>query len=440
MGGTRVRPVPDKDRTPENDERDERDERDARDDDKAAEKADGREEADEAESVKASAAGDEDVERKDEAAARVAAALGVDEPSEGEAAAEAEAEPEEKKAKPNRAARRREEARKRRGEEELPRDKNARAKELLKRRQSQASERQGKVSSQLEASEMVEDVVARAGSGLRKWVVKNFAMLQAGVVIALLVTGGVLFYLSRAEEKGGAVSDALAAAVATDQGRVLAEDKRSDEEKELDPSKVFKTPEERADAALEAYKKVAAEHPGTGAAILARLGQAGVLLDKKQWDEALAAYSEVASSTLAGADADVKGRAVEGLGFVKEGKGDLDGALVHFKELESIDVKGFKELGMYHQARIHLAKSDKEKAKELLKAVREKLTAGGTSEKTSAYLEAVVDTALRELDPSAVPAQMPLGGGPKGSAMTPEELQRLIQKAQQDAQKKMGGQ
>ena len=417
--------MPDKDRTPENDERDERDE----------DEADEADDADESGSVKAGAAGDEDAEHKDEAAARVAAALGVGEAEEGEEEAKAEAEPEEKKAKPNRAARRRDEARKRRGsgEDELPRDKNARAKELLKRRQSQASERQGKVSSQLEASEMVEDVVARAGSGLRKWVVKNFAMLQAGVVIGLLVTGGVLFYLSRAEEKGGAVSDALAEAVATDQGKVLAEDKRSDEEKELDPTKVFKTSEEREKAALEAYKKVAEQHPGTGAAILARLGQAGVLLDQKQWDAALAAYSEVASSTLAGADADVKGRAVEGMGFAKEAKGDLDGALVHFKELESIDVRGFKELGMYHQARIHLAKSDKEKAKELLKAVREKLTAGGTSEKLSSYLEAVVDTALRELDPSAVPAQMPLGGGPKGSTLTPEELQRLIEQAKKKA-------
>ena len=417
--------MPDKDRTPENDERDERDE----------DEADEADDADESGSVKAGAAGDEDAEHKDEAAARVAAALGVGEAEEGEEEAKAAAEPEEKKAKPNRAARRRDEARKRRGsgEDELPRDKNARAKELLKRRQSQASERQGKVSSQLEASEMVEDVVARAGSGLRKWVVKNFAMLQAGVVIGLLVTGGVLFYLSRAEEKGGAVSDALAEAVATDQGKVLAEDKRSDEEKELDPTKVFKTSEEREKAALEAYKKVAEQHPGTGAAILARLGQAGVLLDQKQWDAALAAYSEVASSTLAGADADVKGRAVEGMGFAKEAKGDLDGALVHFKELESIDVRGFKELGMYHQARIHLAKSDKEKAKELLKAVREKLTAGGTSEKLSSYLEAVVDTALRELDPSAVPAQMPLGGGPKGSTLTPEELQRLIEQAKKKA-------
>lgn len=430
--------MPDKDRTPENDERDERDEDEA--DEKAearksADEADDADDADESGSVKAGAAGDEDAEHKDEAAARVAAALGVGEAEEGEEEAKAEAEPEEKKAKPNRAARRRDEARKRRGsgEDELPRDKNARAKELLKRRQSQASERQGKVSSQLEASEMVEDVVARAGSGLRKWVVKNFAMLQAGVVIGLLVTGGVLFYLSRAEEKGGAVSDALAEAVATDQGKVLAEDKRSDEEKELDPTKVFKTSEEREKAALEAYKKVAEQHPGTGAAILARLGQAGVLLDQKQWDAALAAYSEVASSTLAGADADVKGRAVEGMGFAKEAKGDLDGALAHFKELESIDVRGFKELGMYHQARIHLAKSDKEKAKELLKTVREKLTAGGTSEKLSSYLEAVVDTALRELDPSAVPAQMPLGGGPKGSTLTPEELQRLIEQAKKKA-------
>ena len=60
-------------------------------------------------------------------------------------------------------------------------------------------------------------------------------------------------------------------------------------------------------------------------------------------------------SALAAADPDVKGRAIEGLAFAKEGKGDLDGALASFKELSGIDVKGYKELATYHEARVLLA-------------------------------------------------------------------------------------
>jgi hypothetical protein len=375
----------------------------------------------------------------DEAAARVAEALGVG--GEEEKAEQEPAEAQEAKPPPNRAARRREEALARRrraaSAEDAPRpkDRNVRAKELLTRRKEAAAERRPV---QLDAGEMVEDVLARATSGVTKWVRKNFALLQWGIIGAIALTGAVLFYLSRVEKKEGRISESLAVAVAADRGRVLEEDKRSDDEKELDPTRVFKTSAERADAALAAYNQVIDQHAGTGAALLAKLGQAGALLDKKEYGPALEAYSAVVASPLAGADADVKGRALEGMGFAKEGKGDLDGALETFKQLEAIDAKGYKELAQYHQARILIAKGDTEKAKELLKVAREKLSAPGLDQNTFQYLEAVIDETLRKLDPSAVPARAQLGG-PKGSSMSPEELERLIQQARENAEKKAGG-
>jgi len=70
-------------------------------------------------------------------------------------------------------------------------------------------------------------------------------------------------------------------------------------------------------------------------------------------------------------DAEVRGRALEGLGFAYEQKGNLDESIKTFKDLEvSVDVLGFKELAMYHQARVLEARNsagDKDKAKELLK-------------------------------------------------------------------------
>jgi hypothetical protein len=285
---------------------------------------------------------------------------------------------------------------------------------------------------------MVEDALSRMTSGAGRWIRQNFHILQWVLLAAVVGTGGTLFYLSRVEKKEGTASATLIAAVAADRGKVLAEDKRSDEEKEIDPTRVFKSAEERSDTALAAYNKVIDEHAGSGAAILAKLGQAGVMLDKKDYPHALEAFSAVAASTLAGADPDVKGRALEGLGFAKEGKGDLDGALATFKELEGIDAKGYKELGLYHQARILIAKKDTDKAKELLKTAREKLQAPGVDGHTFQFLEAVVDETLRKLDPSAVPARTQLGG-PKGSSMTPEEIERLIKKARENAEKRKAG-
>ncbi|WP_437693335.1 tetratricopeptide repeat protein [Sorangium sp. So ce176] len=379
-----------------------------------------------------------DDERGDDAAQRVAEALGVAEEGEAPAAADAAAD-DAVEAPPNRAARRREEATTRRRKkkatgEELPKDKNARAKELLARRREQAA---GRRPVQLLPGEMVEDALSRMSTGAGRWIKQNFHIVQWGVLAALVATGGVLFYLSRADKKDAVSSAALASAVAADRGRVLAEDSRTDEEKELDVTRTFKTADERSDTALAAYNKVIDEHGGSGAAILAKLGQAGVLLDKKDYAHALEAYSAVVSSSLAGADPDVKGRAIEGIGFAKEGKGDLDGALASFKELEAIDMRGYKELAQYHQARIHLAKGESDKAKELLKSAHEKLQAPSTEGVPFQFLEAVVEEMLRKIDPAAAPPRAAFGG-PKGQSMTPEEIEQLIRRARENAEKKAG--
>jgi hypothetical protein len=388
-----------------------------------------------------------------DAAQRVADALGV-----GSGEVEAETGPkgavegdvvEEAAAPQNRAARRADAAQRRKKrkaaaapttgdddeapvDESLPKDKNARAKELLKRRREQASEARPV---QLLPGEMVDDALARSSSAVSKWIRDNFGIIQWVILAGLVGGGGYLFYASQAEKSVAGASDALAAGVVADRGRVMPEDKRSEDEKEASPEKVFKTADERADTALASYRKVSAEHAGTGAAILARLGEAGALLDKREWDKALEAFSQVSSSSLAGADGDVKGRALEGLGFAREGKGDLDGALAAFKELEGVDARGFKELGMYHQGRILLGKGDTEKAKTLLKAVHDKLeqpTEGGSVK----YLQQVTDDTLRRIDPTLVPAKPLIGGGAKGGAMNKEEIEKALKKLREGMEKK----
>lgn len=403
-------------------------------------------------------AADKDGESEDEAgerqaddegaAARVAEALGVDgeegKPVE-EGVEEAQAED---AASPNRAARRREEAlerrRKRKGlpakkddEIVLPKDKNKRAKELLQRRRESATEARP---AQLEAGELVDDALSRMWAGTTKWMRKNLSAIQWVIAGALLVVAGYLGYNYFTEKTLGAASDLLASGAMAERAYVVAEDKRSDEEKEADPTPVFKTVEERNEKALAAYRELEQKHSGSGAAILAKLGEAGVLLDKREWDASIAAYETVQKTALAAADVDVKGRCIEGIALAKEGKGDMDGAMAGYKQLEGVDAKGYKELAQYHQARLLLAKNndeDREKAKNLLKTAYDKLKEPSLDKKQSVYLEKSIEQALKGIDPALVPDKDSLNSM-RGGSMSQEEIQAKVRKIMEEQGKKQG--
>ena len=364
----------------------------------------------------------------------VARALGVDrdeeeETEEEELAAQAPA-------ATNRALRRREEAMKRRAarekgakpagedddivvaardtDDKLPKDKNARAKELLRRRRESASGR--KV--QLDATEIAGDAIARAGSATGKWFKTNIRAIVAVMVLAAGSIAGFLVYTSHKETTIGAASDDLAKGVEADRAPTQKEDKRSDDDKKKDPTVIYTNDDERTAKALAAYEKVANEHPGTGPAILAKLGAAGISLERGDYDKALEGFTQVATSDLANADPDVKGRATEGIGFAREGKKDLDGAMQTFKELES--VKNFDNLAKYHQGRVLLAKGDKDKAKEVLVELRKKIEVPSNDGPSETFLTEAVNELLASIDPSL--ARKPnMVGGMRGNSMTPEE-------------------
>jgi hypothetical protein len=102
-----------------------------------------------------------------------------------------------------------------------------------------------------------------------------------------------------------------------------------------------------------------------------------------------------------------------------------------FSKLENVDVKGFRELGKYHQARVAQAKGDKAKAIELLKDVQKQVSEP-TESHPFPYLEFVVEDRLRELDPTALPPKAPKGmpgmTGPGGAAgMDNPQVQQLLE-------------
>jgi hypothetical protein len=297
---------------------------------------------------------------------------------------------------------------------------------------------------------------------VRKWIQQNRQTFGALVAVALFAAAGFVGWTYWQNKKEADASALLSQGIAAEHGQVSdKEEDDDDENKRTSPLyPTFKTEADKRAAALAKYRDVESRFPGTGAAILARLAEAGILLDQGDGKGAAAAYADVKGSVLAQADTQVRGRALEGQGFADEmlartdaGARDkhLDDALSSFKELEQIETKGFKELGKYHEARVLLAKGDREKAIGLLKDVNTAVTEPGDVH-PFAYLGAVVEDRLRQLDPTALPpkaAKMPggagmglpgMGGeGPGGIDMSDPRVQDLIRQIQAQQQQKGGG-
>jgi hypothetical protein len=323
-------------------------------------------------------------------------------------------------------------------------DRNQNVKKQLLKKREEAVRR--KVP--LAPSEMVDDALARGMAGTSRWLKKNFGALQWVIIAAIVAGAGYAAWDHRSVKRAEAASGELIKGTVAEKGRISGSTQSKPDEGSDDPTPVFKSVDERRDTALASYRKVTSTYPGSGAAILARLGEAGVLLDKRNWDGALAAYRDVKGSPLAAVDAGVRGAALEGIGLALEGKGDTDEALKAFKDLEGTNVLGQKELGQFHQARILFAKNDLDKAKELLKTAKEGIKKASSSSASSpaageshpfSFLESQVDDLLRRIDPSAVPPPAPVGGS--GKSMSPEDLQRLqeqLQRRMKEQQKKPG--
>lgn len=363
-----------------------------------------------------------DTPSTDEQSGRMREALGVEEPANPEAATSETAE----ETPQNRAARRAEEARQRRGEG-AEADRNLKARELLQRRRESAEEKRPV---QLLASERVDDALSRGTTGSLKWLKANSTAVQ-GVLAFVLVAGGAgLYWKHRMDDQTAALSAVLGKATLAERGRVSeGTEETSEEDKRRELYPVFKSAAEREEKALAGYRDAAARAQNKPAGALGKLGEAGILLDRKDFDGAKAAYEGVLASSLAKTDDDVKARALEGLGFVLEGKGDLDAAMGRYQELQQVAAVGYRELGLYHQGRLLEAKGDIEGAKAKIKEVYEKVTEVKVAKHPFTNLGTLADERLAALDPTHTPKRA------LDSAMDPEELQRLIEQLKSQAGK-----
>jgi hypothetical protein len=116
---------------------------------------------------------------------------------------------------------------------------------------------------------------------LTKWIKEHRQTFGGVVAVALLGVGGFLGYTYWQTKHEADASAILAQAFADEHGHVSDKSDDDDDDakaRQLYPT--FKTIDLRRDAAIAKYKEVESKFAGTGAAILARLAEAGLLLDK----------------------------------------------------------------------------------------------------------------------------------------------------------------
>lgn len=336
-------------------------------------------------------------------------------------------------AAPNRAQRRAAAARRRKGleddgeadrEEIRTRNRGARE-DAARRRKSKrrAATEDSEVAVGLDATEMVDDVLARVSFKTTRWVRDNSFLVQGVLLFSFLGVIGWSVYRWYAAQTRDTRSDALFTAVERQTGHVGEPvEAMNAEGAVVDPRPTYNTAAEQLADAEAAYREALAQGGQTRATtVLAQLGLAGVLLQQGKWEEALVQYQAVKGSDLAKRDPQVLGRAQEGVGLALEGKGDQAGALGAFQELEGSGVDRFSKLGMYHRARLAYAKGDTTLAKELVAKLKEKV---GTSDNPfePGYLAVAKMELEMALDPNAT-------GGPMAALKQLEEIQRQARDA-----------
>ena len=218
----------------------------------------------------------------------------------------------------------------------------------------------------LDAGEMVDDALVRVTDKVGRLARRYWNVIQWVIGIGVLVWFGYEVYSWRRASIQASASDAVTDAITTEQARIgdPSEQGKPNANGIIDPTPVFETEANRQQAALASYKSASTERHATIAAAFAQLGQAGVLLETGQAEDARAAFAQLATSSAAAASPEVRGNAIEGRGLSLEAKADLPGALQAFEELAS--VPAFENRALYQQARIKQLQGDGGAAKGLL--------------------------------------------------------------------------
>jgi len=215
-----------------------------------------------------------------------------------------------------------------------------------------------------------------------------------------LVVGGVVFY-ARGQQASASATRVLADAVAYESRAVVGDPELLlGKSKRRPTAPVVKDEAERGAAVEKALAELSTQAPGSGAAVDGELLRAARLMREGKAAEAQAAYTKFLE--LGGAGHPLRWAAREGLGFAREAQDDLAGALLEFTALAGEKGVFYRDMGLYHRARILERQGKKDEA---LTVYHQYIAEFPLTDPSIAQAE--VRKRLEELDPKAVAEPAP---------------------------------
>ncbi len=336
-------------------------------------------------------------------------------------------------------------------EPENIRDRNARVRaEAADKRRSRREREQGSAPRRnLDASEVMDDALARSTHAAANFLTKHFNKVQWVIMAGLVGWIGYEVYSWRHARTTEKATDAIFKALAAETGKVGADEPNMGEDRGApsDARRSFPSEEARLKAAKAEYV-LASSSLSDSTSVLADLGLAGVDYDLGQYKDAQAAYEKVKQHPAFVSDIDIKGRTLEGLGMALEAQKNEDAALKTFRELSNMDGASFSALGLYHQARILKGEGKTDDALKLLDKAGEKLATLKETPAVIKYLASQVIEMLELIDPkkakelgeklmsseakkAAETTAMPGAGSQKISAELQKRIQEMMEKQKQ---------
>jgi tetratricopeptide (TPR) repeat protein len=265
------------------------------------------------------------------------------------------------------------------------------------------------------------DAAVETAANVTHYVQDHSGRLIAGVLAVVALGLAVVFgrdlLMSGSAEQAKLLESALE--IANAQVDANDNDGKNDQGKP-----VYKSEQDRAKKAVEAFAAAAKSSPDSRAGGLAKLAQGSLLTSLGKASDAVPLFAAAFRSEKDRPD--VAALALEGQGIALEAAGKPEEAEKRFQELKSFDGSAHKDVAEYHLARLKLAKGDRDGAKVLLKGVYDRLGSPAEGAPKSRYLKGEVEVRLAEIDSSLVPV-----GSGEAQQFSQEEIQRLIQQLQQ---------
>jgi len=193
------------------------------------------------------------------------------------------------------------------------------------------------------------DKFQQAATQAASWIAarRKHVVLVGAIVIGLAIVLAVLQTIRQGrEERAGQAASELLSTAAGDVSAVPLPGL---------PGPFFPSEDAKQRAIADAAKRVLAEHPGTGAALLAALSLGDAEVRLRAWDDAKTAYEQYLAA--APPDDSLRFGALEGIAIAEEAKGTLDAAAATYERLGR-EVPAFADRADLERARL-LARAGK---------------------------------------------------------------------------------